>query len=255
MPESILRGLTIVNRIHAMWLTRLAQGLENWALPPTCALCAARGAAPGFDLCADCEADLPLTPEAPLHLQVGMAGGEQGQRPGGGLDARWSAFVYAFPVDAMIRELKFAGQVHYARILGLACLRRLRNVDWPFGEVDALLPVPLHRSRLSERGFNQAREIALPIARGLGLPLRDGLARRSRATAPQTLLSGPEPRRNLCDAFDVRSVAGMSLLLVDDVTTSGATLTELARALKRAGARQVWGLTVACAGPGVLPSR
>lgn len=238
-----------------MWLTRLAQGLENWALPPTCALCAARGAAPRFDLCADCEADLPLAPEAQLPLRVVTVAAEQGHRLGGGLDARWSAFVYAFPVDAMIRELKFAGQVHYARILGLACLRRLREVDWPFGEVDALLPVPLHRSRLSERGFNQAREIALPIARGLGLPLRDGLARRSRATAPQTLMSGPERRRNLCDAFDVRSVAGMSLLLVDDVTTSGATLTELARVLKRAGARQAWGLTVACAGSGVLPAQ
>jgi predicted amidophosphoribosyltransferase len=68
-------------------------------------------------------------------------------------------------------------------------------------------------------------------------------------------MSGPERRRNLCDAFDVRSVAGMSLLLVDDVTTSGATLTELARVLKRAGARQVTALTVAFAGSGVLPSR
>lgn len=244
-----------------MWLTRGLQGLENWAFPPICALCAGKGAAPGFDLCADCEADLPLAlnlplaPDRRLRLRAGTDAGAQGLGIGRGLDAKWSAFVYAFPVDAMIRELKFAGQVHFAKILGLASLRRLRNIDWPFGEVDGLLPVPLHRSRLGERGFNQAREIALPIARGLGLPLRDGLAMRSRATAPQTLMSGSERQRNLADAFDVRAVAGLSLLLVDDVTTSGTTLTELACALKRAGARQVTGLTVAFAGSGVLPSR
>lgn len=236
-----------------MWLTRLVRGLENWAFPATCALCAGPGAAPGLDLCADCEADLPLAPHPRFPLQAGAGASGERLRMGDGLDAQWSAFDYAFPVDAMIRELKFAGQLHYARILGLACLRRLRRVSWPFGEVDVLLPVPLHGSRLSERGFNQAREIAVPIARGFGLPLREGLAIRSRATSPQTLMSGSERQRNLHRAFDVRSVAGLSLLLVDDVMTSGATLTELARSLKRAGARQVTGLTVACAGSGAQP--
>ena len=222
-----------------MWLTRLAQGLENWALPPTCALCAARGAAPRFDLCADCEADLPPAPQLPLRVVTVAA--EQGHRLGGGLDARWSAFVYAFPVDAMIRELKFAGQVHYARILGLACLRRLRNVDWPFGEVDALLPVPLHRSRLSERGFNQAWELARRVARELRVPARADLLARALDTAHQAELTRAERERNLRAAFTVPptarpQLAGRRVALVDDVFTTGATAREASAALRRGGA-------------------
>lgn len=228
-----------------MWLTKMIRGFENWALPAVCALCSDPGAAPGFDLCAGCEADLPpadwpAVAKTPAGLPVTAMPPE--------LDALWSAFNYGFPVDAMIRELKFGGQVHYARILGLACLRRLRRVDWPFGDVDGMLPVPLHRERLGQRGFNQAREIAIPIACGLGLPLQPDLVWRQHSTEPQTLLAADERRRNLRDAFAIRrSVQGRSLLLVDDVTTTGATLAELARVLKAAGARRVAAVTVASA--------
>ncbi|MBS0613070.1 MAG: ComF family protein [Proteobacteria bacterium] len=231
-----------------MWLTKLVRGFENWALPPVCALCSDPGAAPGFDLCAACEAELPAAADTWCAPHADPTGQPPPPAPLAGLDALWSAFDYEFPVDAMIRELKFGGQVHYARILGLACLRRMRCASRPWASVDTILPVPLHRDRLSERGFNQAREIAVPIARGLGLPLVQDRVWRQRATAPQTLLAADTRRRNLQDAFAVRRpVQGLSLLLMDDVTTTGTTLAELARVLKAAGARRVSAITVASA--------
>jgi len=251
--NSVVWGGTVLGRaVH-----RVAQGFENWALPAVCALCSDPGAAPGFDLCAACEAELPPAP-AQSRAPAGTvsAAGHARQEcqpplpspPPAGLDALWSAFAYEFPADAMIRELKFGGQVHYARILGLACLRRMRLAGQPGAAVDGILPVPLHRSRLGERGFNQAREIAQPIACGLGLPLMQDLVLRQRATAAQTLLAADARRRNLQGAFQVRrSVQGISLLLIDDVTTTGTTLTELARVLKAAGAHRVTAITVASA--------
>jgi ComF family protein len=104
--------------------------------------------------------------------------------------------------------------------------------------------VPLHRSRRRERGFNQAAD----LAGHLGLPVRHAL-RRTRATAPQTGLPSAQRHRNVRRAFrvtrDGRAVAGSTVVLVDDVSTTGATLEACARVLKEAGAREVRALTAA----------
>ncbi len=108
------------------------------------------------------------------------------------------------------------------------------------------MPVPLHRSRLRERGYNQALELARPLARRLGVPLRHDLLIRTKSTAAQSELDAPTRRRNVRGAFGLRAEAPLPahVAVLDDVMTTGATLAECARVLKRAGVARVdvWAL-------------
>jgi ComF family protein len=234
--SSILWPLALVNLESSMWLTKLLAAAEGWAFPPHCVACGAAGAAPGFDLCNGCEADLP-----PWHPPAPTQAASDGP-----LDELWSAFTYDFPVDALIRDLKYRGQLSHASVLGQATARCwLRQHARP-PAVDALLPVPLHAARLRERGFNQSVEIARPLSRLLELPLLQGVAVRRRATSPQTALSAEQRLHNLHGAFAVRRpVRGLRIALLDDVITTGATLNELAGVLRAAGAVRVTALSVA----------
>ena len=111
---------------------------------------------------------------------------------------------------------------------------------------DALLPVPLHPSRLRERGYNQALELARPLAREFGIALRTDLLVRSRATSTQSNLDAAERRRNLRGAFAIVDNAALPahVAIVDDVMTTGTTLQECAKTLLRAGVERVdvWAL-------------
>jgi ComF family protein len=113
---------------------------------------------------------------------------------------------------------------------------------------DVLVPVPLHRKRLRERGYNQAALMAMELGRLRGLPaITDCLVRHSYA--PPQARSGDvvERQRNVAGAFTCRDqrLSGRSVIIIDDVATSGATLNAVARSLKAAGAATVWGLTLA----------
>jgi ComF family protein len=119
-------------------------------------------------------------------------------------------------------------------------------------DADVCVPVPLHRRRLRQRGFNQADD----LARGLGVPVV-AVLRRVRRTRPQVELPAVERQSNVAGAFALarpcraRDIAGRIVVLVDDVATTGATLEACARVLSRAGAREVRGLTAArVASPG-----
>jgi ComF family protein len=178
------------------------------------------------------------------------------------IDQLVAPFVYAPPLTRFLHALKYERQ----RSLGLALGELLRDAvlcgrhgpDVPAPGAggpratgghgpawDAVAFVPLHPLRLRQRGFNQADEIARPVARATGTPLLVSGIRRCADTPPQTVLGKRErltgPRR----AFVVsRNCAGLSLALVDDVVTTGATINALARALKQAGAVRVVGLAV-----------
>jgi ComF family protein len=144
----------------------------------------------------------------------------------------------------MIREMKFARMARFARYfseeLYLCLLEQFPQ------SAEAIVPVPLHRSREWQRTFDQARLMATHLSALSGLPVKNAL-HRSRNTIPQTSLSGPARRKNLDGAFRLK--AGMdlpkSVLLIDDVITTGATLEACAVLLRRAGVRRIYGLTVA----------
>lgn len=147
-----------------------------------------------------------------------------------------AALRYEFPADELIQALKYRGELALAPILADWLARAVTHAPRP----DVIVPMPLFPARARARGFNQATEIARPLARRLGLRLKTDSLRRIRDTAPQAQLSLVERSRNVRDAFACdKTMAGLHVALVDDVMTSGATLREAARALKRAGAAEV----------------
>jgi ComF family protein len=152
------------------------------------------------------------------------------------LDFLVAPFAYAPPLDRFVIALKYHGARPLGRALGLLLVAELAERH----SVDALVPMPLHPHRLRTRGYNQAAEIARPIARALKAPLLVRGIRRTRPTPPQTGSSAELRRRNVANAFAVpRDVAGLRLAIIDDVVTTGATANALATALRDAGAASV----------------
>jgi ComF family protein len=206
-------------------------------LQQDCFLCAA----PSGDslLCPPCAASLPrLTPErCPLCALPAPAAHICGAclKRAPHFDATHAVFRYEFPLDRLVQSLKYAHRLASADYLGRAMVQ-LAAPPRP----DLVLPVPLAAARLAERGFNQALELARPLARALGAPLDRGRIRRHRDTAPQAGLPWQERARNIRHAFECDiDLAGKTVLVVDDVMTTGATLDELARTLKSHGAIRV----------------
>ena len=151
-------------------------------------------------------------------------------------DATLAAFTYAFPIDALLRTLKYQGQLAIAELAGEFLVQSIAGRSFP----DLLVPMPLHPQRLKERGFNQATEIARIVSRRTGIPLASDVALRVRATEPQAGLPLAKRSKNMRGAFACRQdLSEKHIALVDDVMTSGASLNELAKTLKTAGAGRV----------------
>ncbi|MBK1825726.1 ComF family protein [Haloferula rosea] len=142
----------------------------------------------------------------------------------------------------LIRDLKYSRQLHVAGEVARLVERAFS--DGRLGEAIAgrwpLIPVPLHRRRLHWRQFNQAREIALPLGKFVGLPVVDGL-KRIRPTVTQTRLSRRQRQQNLKGAFEAQKELGGApgVVLVDDVFTTGSTVNECSRVLRKAGVQKV----------------
>jgi len=152
---------------------------------------------------------------------------------------------YAYPVDVAIKALKFRRKLFYAPAFS-EVLCSAENL-LPDG-IEALLPVPLHWRREAFRGFNQAMEIAKPLASRLGLPMLRGF-KRSQATPFQSGLAARDRTRNLRRAFTAtRTLTQSHVLIIDDVLTTGATVQAVAKALRANGVSKVSVLTVARAG-------
>ena len=148
-------------------------------------------------------------------------------------------------VQKAVHRLKYQRDLALAETLAGVLLTLVRNEGWA---VEVVVPVPLGRMRRRERGYNQAALLAFPLALGLGVPFRGKALARVRETASQVGLGAEARRRNVAGAFAVaqpRAVEGKTVLLVDDVMTTGATLDAAATALKSGGARWVFAVTVA----------
>lgn len=219
-------------------------GLGRLICPPRCLVCRAPGAG-GRDLCAACADALPWNLLAcdGCALPLPGASADGSARCGACLRRRsplaatHAAFVYGFPVDRLLPRLKFHQDLASGRLLAQCMAEAFSVLSRPA----VLVPVPLHRSRLRARGYDQALELARPVARALDIELRLDLVERHRATAPQSSLDAARRRRNLRGAFVVapRPRLPDHVALVDDVMTTGATLHAAARALRRAGVARV----------------
>jgi ComF family protein len=228
-------------------------GLLSAVLAPACAACGELLDAPTRGpVCATCwRSILPLTPPIcdrcgdPLPswraISVPLQQCPRCRRARRSVDRARAIGDYDGALRAIIHALKYEGRRSLAR--PLAALMRERGVDMLVGARCAI-PVPLHPSRTRERGFNQA----IDLARHIGVPVCKALA-RLRATATQTGLPAAQRHRNVRDAFALtragRTLRGSAVVLIDDVSTTGATLDACARVLKQAGVAEVRALTAA----------
>ncbi len=205
------------------------QSAVDAVIPRRCAFCAVPLRPAEGAICKACKGDLPY--------------GESWLRcTGTGFEHCVAPLAYEFPVDAAIKALKFRRRLYYAPALTELLREALAALA---DDVDAVVPVPLHWRRQWWRGFNQALEIGKPLARELGVPLVRSVVRR-RATRPQSGLTAAQRARNLRGAFAVRGRLPYGhALIVDDVITTGTTVTGLAAALRRAGVERISALAVA----------
>lgn len=234
-----LWSLIVVN-VAADWVGHVARLL----FPPTCVICADPGRSHDLDLCAGCLGALPDLHVACEQCAEPLVAIEGGARCGACLqrapdfDASYCAYRYSFPVDHLIRSLKYHGHLAHARVLGTLLARHLQSAHrgpWP----DVIIPTPLATPRFRERGFNQSIEIGREVAAALGIPLRADLVTRARSTVVQTGLDKQARRKNLRRAFIVRGAVPATVAILDDVITTGSTANEMAVALRRAGAQRV----------------
>lgn len=225
------------------------QAVVDALLPPRCAFCGAETRYPEQRICGGCHDDLPwirasclsCALELPLALPEGVRCARCQLRPPPFV-AAVAPLEYSFPVDAAIKALKFRRRYHFASALAEPLIEVWHRVP---PDVDAILPMPLHRWRQLGRGFNQSLEIARPVAKKTGLPILQNV-RRVVATPYQSGLSSRERGRNLRGAFRIDgSLAAHHVLIIDDVVTTGETCRQLARTLRDAGVDSVSVLAVA----------
>lgn len=221
-------------------LHRLTGAALDLAFPAACSGCGREGQ----PLCTTCRPAL----DARLALPGGTPIGLPAELPAPLLQLEWCA-PFAGPVRAALHDLKYAGERRLAEPLGDALARRWARVG---SGAQLVVPVPVHAERERQRGYDQAALIAAVAAQRLGLPVARALE-RGRATVAQFELGRDERAANVAGAFRLREsgpgagrvVAGRWILLVDDVVTTGATLTACAVALERAGALAVSAIAVA----------
>jgi len=191
----------------------------DWLFPRHCILCKklSRGK---FDLCLACKQQLPYIGNAYADLLT--------------------VFYYEEPISRMLINLKFNQQLKFASLLGSlvseVVAAHYKNKPNP----EIIIPVPLHASRLKERGYNQALEIARPVAKKLNIYIDKYSCKRTKNTAPQLGLTEHDRQSNLHGAFQVtKLINAKHVAIFDDVVTTGSTVRELSLLLRKSGVEQV----------------
>ena len=235
-----------------------AQKLLSVLFPSRCIFChqTVAGSADNehIELCADCyslqpfntncceRCALPLADDISEHTLCGRCISKLPE-----FDYAYSLFRYEGDIIRLVHQLKFSEKITYARSISEILLSGFNSdavfkIDMP----DCLLPVPLHLSRLRQRGFNQSIEIARVISKKLEIPIEYNAVVRQRSTISQTGLNAQQRRKNIKGAFSVVSrLQHKHVLIIDDVVTTGSTVNELARLLKKNKVERVGVLSIA----------
>jgi ComF family protein len=208
-------------------------------------LCGGAGSE-GIDLCRDCATDLPRNEPACRSCAEPLPAATSGEPSICGacladpppFCGSFVPFLYAYPLDRLVRGLKFRNELACGRILGQLFANYVLARADPLPE--AIVPVPLAVRRYRQRGYNQASELALAIRRVTGIAITSDVASRQRETAEQAGLDRKARRRNVNAAFAARApLRARHVAILDDVVTTGSTVHELATVLRQAGAEQI----------------
>lgn len=229
-----------MDRFDRGTLSKLLSAVIEVAYPPRCAGCGLRGRW----VCEECLSTTPLfdDPRCPFCSMPSTTGSCDCRALPERVDRLWVAGPYDGWLRSAVHAFKFNGETsraaHFASLLERTCAS--------FGVDTALVPVPLHPKRKRQRGYEQTTILAQEIAMRTGQPVFTGL-RKARNTAQQVGLSRAERSLNLLGAFELvpEAICPGDVLLIDDVATTGATLTECALALRTGGATQVSAVVIA----------
>ena len=218
----------------------ISEQIKDYLLPGICFLC--QGAAPGRDIvCDGCRADLPRVTASCHRCGNPLINDSICQACRDGviyIDRILAPHQYRYPANELVRQLKYNQRLILARELGYAVVAEVKKAGAPLPE--CILPVPLHWFRYFTRGFNQSAEIAAVIARDFSIPVNNRLLQRTKYTVPQFGLGLAERKRNIRGAFKLKNgPAYRSVAIVDDVMTTGATVNEAARLLKKSGVKRI----------------
>ena len=199
-------------------------------------------------LCSRCQEDLPwhIQPHCPqcglLSFDNQICGHCLKSPPD--FDMTHSLFTYDFPLNALLHRYKYGGMLNLSHSFADLMSYQLLQNHTDVSGIDLIIPMPMHRQRLQERGFNQALEIAKKVAKKLCIPLNYNICIRHKLTPPQASLPLKERVKNIRGVFSIadaqaKNLQGLKIAIIDDVMTTGASLNELANTLKKAGASHV----------------
>jgi len=222
---------------------RVLRGVLDIVYPPACLGCAGRTERASLPLCPACLRHLEPAPQMNVAARLDRLPSDWGTISGA--HAMW-VFDKGGALQSIQHALKYGDRPRYGvelgRLLGTSYLR----AGWP--APDRVVPVPLHRLRLLERGYNQADMLARGVADTMAVPSDANVLIRAQSTVSQTTLSRDQRWSNVCSAFETRrSVEGLTCLLVDDVLTTGSTVMACAQTLRDSGAAKVYIATLCLA--------
>jgi ComF family protein len=222
---------------HTFWCA------VDWFFLPTCGGCGK----PGERWCAGCQQGLerisgPICPRCGDPQPAGRLCHNCLANPPA-FDTLRSFAIFGGPVREALHHLKYKRDIGLGEALSKHLIELYNQLQW---DVDVVTPVPLSTQRMKERGYNQAAILGRPLAYAIGKPCR-ALLRKSRDTRTQVGLNAVKRQENVTGAFTTVSdrLAGKSILVIDDVTTTGSTINACSQALRQAGAAAVYGLTLA----------
>jgi ComF family protein len=220
------------------------QKLFNYFFPHFCLLCKTKvSRVPALDLCVDCEKDLPLLINACPRCAAPLDNTEISLTACGNclnrdlpFDRTLALFHYRESISHLLTSLKFQGKLTHAKVLSELLADYFAEYYRDLPKPELIIPVPLHKKRLRERGYNQALELALPIAEKLKIPLDKHSCMRTKATEAQTHLKARERKQNLRAAFSLdKPISAKYVAVFDDIITTGSTVYELSKLLRASG--------------------